>query len=71
MRKFIKTKLSAKQRQDFMFFLTLNQTILVFMCLQYMSFENSVRKGEIACNELFLLFHTVFYPFEEFSAILI
>ena len=26
----------------------------VFMCLQYKSFENSVGKGEIACNKQFL-----------------
>ena len=25
-------------------------------CLQYKSFENTVGKGEIACNEQFLLF---------------
>ena len=29
---------------------------LVFMCLQYKSFENTVGKGEIARNEQFLLF---------------
>ena len=29
---------------------------LVFMCLQYNSFENNVGKGEIACNKQFLLF---------------
>ena len=29
---------------------------LVFMCLQYKSFENNVGKGEIARNEQFLLF---------------
>ena len=38
-------------------------------CLQYMSFENTVGKGEIAYNEQFLLFPTVFYLFEELSAI--
>ena len=32
----------------------------VFMCLQYKSFENTVGKGEIARNEQFLLFPTVF-----------
>ena len=29
---------------------------LVFMCLQYKSFENTVSEGEIACDEQFLLF---------------
>ena len=29
---------------------------LFFTCLQYKSFENTVGKGEIACNEQFLLF---------------
>ena len=29
---------------------------LVFSCLQYKSFENAVGKGEIACNQEFLLF---------------
>ena len=39
---------------------------LVFMCLQYKSFENTVGKGEIARKEP----HTVFYPYRELSAIL-
>ena len=34
-------------------------------------FENTVGKGEIARNEQFLLFHGVFYPLEERSAIFI
>ena len=33
---------------------------LVFTCLQYQSFENTVGKGEIARNEQFLFFPTVF-----------
>ena len=33
---------------------------LNFTCLQYKSFENTVGKGEIAPNEQFLLFPTVF-----------
>ena len=42
------------------------------MCLQYKSFENTMEKGEIACNEQFLLFpQCVFYQFEELSSILI
>ena len=36
---------------------------LVFMCLQYKSFENTVGKGEIARNEQFLLFPQFFPPF--------
>ena len=40
-----------------------------FTCLQYKSFENTMGKGEIACNEQFLLFPSVFYPFGEFSSI--
>ena len=30
------------------------------MCLQYKSFENKVGKGEIACDEQFLLFPQCF-----------
>ena len=33
---------------------------LVFTCLQYKSFENTVGKGEIAHNEQFLLFPQCF-----------
>ena len=33
------------------------------MCLQYNSLENTVGKGEIACNEQFLLFPQCFLPF--------
>ena len=36
---------------------------LVFTCLQYKSFENTVGKGEIARNEQFLLFPQCFLPF--------
>ena len=43
--------------------LTLSQTSLVFTCLQYKSFENTVGKGEIARNEQFLLFPQCFLPF--------
>ena len=35
---------------------------LVFTCLQYKSFENTVGKGEIARNEQFLLFSQCFLP---------
>ena len=45
---------------------------LLFTCLQYKSFENTVGKGEIARNEQFLLFpRSVFYLFGEFTAIFI
>ena len=40
--------------------LTLSQTIPVFMCLQYKSFENTLGKGEIARHEQFLLFPQCF-----------
>ena len=36
--------------------------VLVFTCLQYKSFENSVGKEEIARNEQFLLFTQSFLP---------
>ena len=36
---------------------------LVFTCLQYKSFEITVGKGEIACNEQFLLFPQHSLPF--------
>ena len=36
---------------------------LVFTCLQYKSFENTVEKGEIALYEQFLLFPQCFRPF--------
>ena len=38
---------------------------LVFMCVQYKSFENTVGKEEIACNERFLCFPRCFLPYEE------
>ena len=45
---------------------------LVFINLQYMSFEITMGKGEIARDKKFLLFpHSVFYPFGELSAIFI
>ena len=36
---------------------------LVFTCLQYQSFENTVGKGEMSRNEQFLLFPLCFPPF--------
>ena len=42
---------------------------LLFTCLQYKSFENTVGKGEIARDEQFLLFQHCFLPVnEELSA---
>ena len=38
---------------------------LVFTCLKYKFFENTVRKGEIARNEQFLLFPQCFLPLLE------
>ena len=35
---------------------------LVFTCLQYKPFENTLGKGEIARNEQFLLFPKCFQP---------
>ena len=35
---------------------------LVFNCLQYKPFENTMGKGEIAHNEQFLLFAQSFLP---------
>ena len=43
--------------------LTLPKQALVFTCLQYKPFENTVGKGEIARNEQFLLFQLCFLPF--------
>ena len=42
--------------------LTLSQTSMVFRCLRYKSFENTVGKGEIARNKQFLLFPQCFLP---------
>ena len=38
---------------------------LVFTFLQYKSFENTMRKGEIAHNEQFLLFPQCFLPIQK------
>ena len=37
--------------------------VLVFTCLQYKPFENTVGKGDIACNKQFLLFPQCFLSF--------
>ena len=52
-------------------YLTLSQTSPGFYVSTVQIFENTVGKGEIAHNEQFLLSPSVFYPFEELSAILI
>ena len=39
------------------------------MCLQYKSFENTVGKGEIACNEQFLLFPVFSAIFVKFKIV--
>ena len=44
-------------------FLTLLKQALVFSCLQYKSFENTVRTGEIARKEQFLLFLQCLLPY--------
>ena len=41
-------------------YLTLPKQALVFTCLQYKSFKNTVGKGEISHNEQFLLFPQCF-----------
>ena len=51
--------------------LTLSKTSPVFFYFFCLSFENTVRKGEIARNEQFLLFPGVFFPFGELSTIFI
>ena len=42
---------------------------LIFTCLQYKSFENTVREGEIDRKEQFLLSHSVFNLLVEHSTI--
>ena len=50
--------------------MTFPKQALVFTCMKYMSFENTVWKGEIAHDEQFLLFPQCFLSiFENFSAI--
>ena len=36
---------------------------LIFKCLIFKSFENTMEKGEIACNEQLVLFSQCFLPF--------
>ena len=44
---------------------------LVFTCPHNKSFDKNVGRGEVACNEQFLLSHSVFYPFGELCAIFV
>ena len=48
------------------FRLTAFKQAIVFTFLMYKSSENSVGKGEIACNKQFLLFPQRFQPFQRF-----
>ena len=41
------------------------------MCLQCKSFESAVERVQIALKQQFFSFFSVFYPFEELSAIFI
>ena len=50
------------QGQDFVLRYHFPKQALVFSCLPYKSFENTLGKGEIACNEHFLLFLQYFLP---------
>ena len=43
---------------------------LVFTCLLYKSFENTMGKEEIASDKQFLVFHNIFYRSGELSATL-
>ena len=43
---------------------------MVFMCLQYKSFEKTVGKGEIACNKQYLHFPQCFLPYHRNGAVL-
>ena len=54
------TDIHYRQVNYQLFYLTLSQTSLGFMCLQYKSFENTLRKGKAAHNEQFSSFPTVF-----------
>ena len=47
--------------------LTLSQKAHVCTCLQIKSFENTVRKGEMARNEQFLIFPQCFLLSENFT----
>ena len=47
-------------REPLFFVPNLQSKKSVQLCLQYMSYENTVGKGEIVCNEQFLLFPQCF-----------
>ena len=50
------------QTTDLKFYKPYPKQSLVFTCLQLKSFENTVGKGEIACNKQFLLFPQCLLP---------
>ena len=56
---------------SFIYYPAFPKQALVFTCLQYKSLENTVKKGEIARNEQFLLFPQCFLPIWRTSTILI
>ena len=56
---------SSWEKSDFLLLnicLTLSKQALVFMCLQYKTFENTEGKEEIACDKQFILFPRCFLP---------
>ena len=62
-------KVSKGSVQNVTNILTLSKQALVFTCLQYKSFENTVERREIAHNEQFLLFPLFSTGFENFFII--
>ena len=53
---------NAKKENNYSFFNPFHNKPLFYTCLQCKSFENSVKKGEIASNEQYLLFPQRFLP---------
>ena len=51
--------------------LTLSQQALVFTCLQYKPFEDTVEKEKLLVLSNFSLSHSIVYPLGELSAIFI
>ena len=51
--------------QSFLSISPFSKQALVFTCVLYKSLENTVRQGEIAHNEQFLLFPQCFLPFQK------
>ena len=63
---------SETMLKGWMVFKPFPKQALVFTCLQYRSFENTVGKGEIARNKQFLLFQQyLFYLLGELCSIFI